>query len=72
MVSHPSRKNKNAARVGHPDIWADLSYPPAHRDKAAMNGAQSLKHDEWVTRPNLYFQIYIIDLKGDGPTGLRI
>jgi 16S rRNA G966 N2-methylase RsmD len=28
---HPSRQNNYAARVGH---------PPAHRDKAAMNGAQ--------------------------------
>jgi hypothetical protein len=39
-VTIQCRKNKDAARVGHP---AGPGPPPAHRDKAAMNGAQLLK-----------------------------
>ena len=55
VLSHPSDKNKGVARVGHPisvaihkdrisNAWiGQIWNPPAHRDKAAMNGTQLLK-----------------------------
>jgi predicted flavoprotein YhiN len=36
MRSHPSRKNNDAAREGHPDFLGELKQPGARRDLAAF------------------------------------
>ena len=37
VQSHPSRKNKDAARVGHPNLWRDKTSAPPGMSGASFH-----------------------------------